>query len=250
VWKLVILYVLIPPVCLAFLTLLGLLLQWRYQRLGYVVACIGALSLVVMALPAFAASLLVPLEQNLPLTPPPDDPPQAIVILGGDIQRTSGKVMYPGGQSLARVRAGAALARKTGLPVLITGGKLRPSDRPVGELMATSLQEDFGVPARWVEPVSLDTWENAHMSAPILKEHGIHSIYLVTSAWHMRRALQAFADTGIAVTAAPTHFDRVSTDLLDFLPSTIGWSTSYMALHEWIGCAWYALRQGMLSSND
>jgi uncharacterized SAM-binding protein YcdF (DUF218 family) len=186
----------------------------------------------------------------LPLTPPPNDLPQAIVILGGDIQRTSDSAMHPGAMSLVRERAGAALARRTGLPVLITGGKIRPSDTPVGELMATSFQEDFGVPTRWVERVSLDTWENAHMSAPILKENGIHSVYVVTSAWHMRRSLLAFADTGIAVTAAPTYFDRVSTDLIDFLPSTVGWTTTYFALHEWIGCAWYALRQWKLSGNN
>ncbi len=244
------LYTLIPPVGLLLLTLLGLVLQWQYRRLGYTAACLGAVLLLVLALPAFASSLLVPLEQNLPLTPPPDKPPQAIVILGGDIQRTSSKTMYPGAQSLVRERAAAALARQTGLPVLITGGKLRAYDTPVGELMATSLQEDFGVPARWVERVSFDTWENAHLSEPILKEHGIHSIYVVTSAWHMRRALLAFADTGIAVTAAPTHLDRVSTDLIDFLPSTLGWSTSYVALHEWIGCAWYSLRRWMRSDNE
>jgi uncharacterized SAM-binding protein YcdF (DUF218 family) len=249
VLKLIAYALLIPPLCLLFLTLLGLLLQWRYRRLGYKVACIGALSLFVLALPAVAESLLVPLEQNLPLATPPGDPPQAIVILSADVQRAGGKLMYPGALSLVRERAGAALARQTGLPVLITGGKLRPSDTPVGELMATSLQEDFGVPTRWVERVSLDTWENAHLSAPILKENGIHSIYVVTSAWHMRRALLAFAGTGIAVTAAPTHFDRVSTDLIDFLPSTVGWTATYFALHEWIGCAWYALRQWKLSND-
>ncbi len=234
---------LIPPLCLPFLILLGLLSRRRYRGLGHAVACVGTLSLVILALPAVADSLLVPLEWNLPLTPRPDDPPQAIVILSADVQRTSSRVMYPGALSLVRERAGAALARQTGLPLLISGGKLRPADTPVGELMATSLQDDFGVPVRWVERVSFDTWENAHMSAPILKEHGIHSIYLVTSAWHMRRALLAFADTGIAITAAPTHFDREARMPLDFVPATTGWETSFLAFHAWIGCAWYALRQ-------
>ena len=86
------------------------------------------------------------------------------------------------------------------------------------------------------------------MSAPILKEHSIHSIYVVTSAWHMRRALLAFADTGISVTAAPTYFERASTDIIDFVPATSAWAASYLALHEWIGCAWYAVRQWMLSN--
>ena len=243
VLKAVALALLIPPLCLLFLTLLGLVLQQRYRRIGYILTCFGTVSLLVLAVPAFADSLLIPLEANLPLTPPPDDPPQAIVILSAEVQRTNGTLMSPGALSLLRERAGAALARRTGLPVLITGGRLRPSDTPVGELMATSLEQDFGVPVRWVERVSFDTWENAHMSAPILKEHGIHSIYLVTSAWHMRRALLAFADTGLVVTAAPTHFDREPGQLLDFVPATSGWQTSYLALHEWIGCAWYALRQ-------
>jgi uncharacterized SAM-binding protein YcdF (DUF218 family) len=239
---------LIPPRCLPLLMLLGLLLQRGYRRLGYIVVCFGTLLLFILALPALAESLLVSLEQNLPLTPLLDAPPQAIVILSADVQRSSSGLMYPGVLSLVRERAGAALARQTGLPVLITGGKLRPYDTPVGDLMATSLKQDFGVPVQWIERVSFDTWENAHMSALILKEHGIHSIYVVTSAWHMRRALLAFADTGISVTAAPTYFERASTDLIDFVPATTAWAASYLALHEWIGCAWYTVRQWMLSN--
>jgi len=240
---------LIPPRCLPLLTLLGLFLERRFHRFGYMLACFGELSLIILAMPAVGNSLLISLEQNLPLTPPPDDPPQAIVILSADVQRTSIGPMYPDAFSLVRERAGAALARQTGLPVLITGGKLRPSDTSVGDLMAISLQQDFGVPVQWVEPVALDTWENAHMSAPILKEHAIRSIYVVTSAWHMRRALLAFSDTGITVTAAPTYFERVSTDMIDFVPAVGGWASSYLALHEWIGCAWYALRQWVRSGN-
>lgn len=234
---------LVPPISLVLVTLLGLLVQKRNRRAGYAMAWFGVVSLLVLALPAVARLLLVSLEQDLPLTSKPDEPPKAIVILSGDIQRAKGEAMYPGALSLVRERAGAELARKTGLPVLITGGKLRPTDTPVGTLMADSLRQDFGVPVQWVERESRDTWENAHLSAPILREHGIHSIYLVTDAWHMRRALAAFAGTGIAVTAAPTHFDRWPPDSVqDFLPKVAAWQLSYFALHEWIGCVWYALR--------
>jgi uncharacterized SAM-binding protein YcdF (DUF218 family) len=235
---------LVPPISLLIVTLLGLLALKRYRRAGVVVAWLGGLSLLALSLPVVAGSLLVTLEQDLPLTPDPDRPPQAIVILGGDIQRTRDGAMYPGPLSFVRVRTGALLARQTGLPVLITGGKLRPSDTPIAPLMADSLRQDFGVPARWVEQDSLDTWENAHFSAPILRQNGIHSIYLVTNPWHMRRALLAFASTGIAVTAAPTHLDRAPPDhVLDFVPEVEAWQTSYFAFHEWIGCAWYALRR-------
>ena len=102
------------------------------------------------------------------------------------------------------MRAGALLHRRTGLPILVTGGTLRTSEPPVAALMADSLVHDFQVPARWVERESRDTWENARLSAAILHEQGITSVYVVTQAWHMRRAIVAFADTGITVTAAPT----------------------------------------------
>ena len=36
----------------------------------------------------------------------------------------------------------------------------------------------------------------------------------------------------------------------DFFPRVSAWQRSYFAFHEWIGCAWYALRQWMHSSND
>jgi uncharacterized SAM-binding protein YcdF (DUF218 family) len=245
VLKAIFISLLVPPVSLLFLTLFGLLMQRWYRRVGYAMACFGALSMFLLGLSVVADSLLVSLEHGLPLTPPEDHPPQAIVILGGDVQRANSEKMYPGPLSLVRERAGAALARQTGLPVLVTGGKARPSDTPLGELMADSLQQDFGVSVRWVERVSVDTWENAHLSAPILKQHGIGSIYVVTNAWHMRRALLAFADTGITVTAAPTHFDHGSAYKLDdfIAPDTPGWETSYVALYEWVGCALYAVRQ-------
>ena len=234
---------LVPPMSLVLVTLLGLLVQKRNRRAGYALTWLGGLSLLVLALPVVARSLLVSLEQDLPLTPNPDQPPKAIVILGGDVQRAKDDAMYPGPLSFVRIRSGASLARKTGLPILITGGRLRSSDTPVGALMADSMRQDFGIPVQWVEYESRDTWENAYLSAPILLEHGIHSIYLVTDAWHMRRALLAFAGTGIAVTAAPTHLDRWPLDFArDFVPEVAAWQLSYFALHEWIGCAWYALR--------
>jgi len=44
-------------------------------------------------------------------------------------------------------------------------------------------------------------------------------------------------------------FERVSTDMIDFVPAVGGWASSYLALHEWIGCAWYVLRQWVRSGN-
>ena len=111
-------------------------------------------------------------------------------------------------------------------------------------MMADSLVHDFQVPVQWIERESRDTWENAHLSAAILREQGIKSVYVVTQAWHMRRAIVAFADTGITVTAAPTSARSRCRHAVrdDFVPEVGGWRQSYFALHEWIGLVWYSLR--------
>ncbi len=236
---------LVPPTALLFLALLGLSIEWRHRRIGRLLAWFGVLGLLAFSTPAVGGALLVALEQDLPLTPPAAQPPQAIVILGGDTVRGGGQTpqAHLGPLSLERVLAGALLARRTGLPILVTGGRLHPSDPPVAVLMADSLEHQFRIPAQWVESASRDTWENAQFSAPILRAQGIRSVYLVTQAWHMRRAILAFRDTGIAVTAAPTYFDPMpATFATDFVPSVGGWRASYFAMHEWIGWAWYSLR--------
>jgi uncharacterized SAM-binding protein YcdF (DUF218 family) len=196
-------------------------------------------------MPVAGGLLMIALERDLPLTPPPTSPPQAIVILGGDVVLGSSRTaaVNLGPISLERLQAGAALARRTGLPILVSGGSLREGEAPLAALMADSLVHDFQVSARWVEAGSLDTWENAHLSAAILHEQGIRSIYVVTQAWHERRAIMAFADTGITVTAAPPRLDRLRAPLAaNFVPDVAGWQESYYALHEWIGCVYYALR--------
>jgi uncharacterized SAM-binding protein YcdF (DUF218 family) len=200
---------------------------------------------LILATPIVSGTLLLTLEHGLPTTPPADAPPQAIVVLGGDLRRTGTDAMtlQPGPLSLERLRAGAILYRQTHLPILITGGRQRPGEPSIAEVMANSMQQDFQLPVEWLENSSDDTWANAQLSAVILREHGVKSIYLVTHAWHMRRALIAFAHTGLAVTAAPTWFDRMAgPPELAFVPNVGGWLNSFYALHEWIGCAWYALR--------
>ncbi|HEY1930476.1 MAG TPA: YdcF family protein [Acetobacteraceae bacterium] len=235
----------LPPINLILAILAGLCLYRVLPRFSLWLVRIAAVLLFAITLPGVSETALYSLEIGLPLTPPPDNPPQAIVILGGDMQRSAG---HSGGYtvgrlSLERLRAGAELYRRTHLPILIAGGTENPRRPPVAALMAQSMTQDFQVPVRWVEPRSRDTWENARNSAEILHAAGIRSVYVVTHAWHERRAIIAFAPTGITVTAAPVvletppHWSRDN-----FIPSEKELLVAYYAAHEWIGCAWYSLR--------
>ena len=231
----------LPPTGLVLLILLGLLIGRRGRGPGL----IAVLLLILLGMPVVSDGLLRGLEEGLPTAVSPEHPPQAIVVLGAEVIRAEDEKLgvRPGLLTLDRLRAAAVLQRRTGLPILVTGGTTRPDTAAVGKVMAQSLQDDFRVPVRWVEAKSADTWANARLSADILHEAGIDSVYVVTHAWHERRAMLAFRGTGLTVTAAPVSLDSpLGPGHDDFLPRVAGWQTSYWALHEWIGYAWYALR--------
>ena len=232
----------VPPVNLVVLALVGMALaRWRPRAgRGLALGCVSLL--LLLALPVVAASLLATLEDGI-AAPAFAPPPRAIVVLGGDAHQIGARAEETdiGPVTLERVREGAALARATGLPLLVTGGEISRAGPPLAVLMARSLAGDFGVAALWVEPEANTTWENAVLSARILRREGIGTVLLVTHAWHMRRALIAFRAAGITALPAPLSPDAPPRLALGSLvPRMSAWQRSYYALHEWIGCAWYA----------
>lgn len=231
--------ILLPPASLAVLALLLLVCGRR----GGVAAGFVLVLLIGLGLPIVATALLNS------LTPPSSadagSPPAAIVILSADAIRVDDpNALEPGPLTLDRTRAGAALARRTGLPVLVSGGELPEYHVTLAAMMAQSFREDFRLDTRWQESQSRDTWENAEFSAAILRKAGIQRIYLVTHDWHMRRSLLAFRHFGLD--PVPFSVRPPFTPLLSwrrFVPSPVAWFNSYIAIHEWVGLAYYATRR-------
>jgi uncharacterized SAM-binding protein YcdF (DUF218 family) len=128
-------------------------------------------------------------------------------------------------------------------PILASGGS--PERAPAGEAahMQAALQRDFQIPVKWIEDQSRTTLENARLSRSILRAAGVHSIYLVTHAWHMPRARLAFENAGFAVIPASTGYaTRFRLTLLDFLPDARALRDSSTFFHEIIGIGWYRLQ--------
>lgn len=235
---------LMPPLAPLILICAGLLLLRRRPRAGRMLAWSGLALALLVTTPTAVDALLDGLEEIPVLQPAQLADAGAIVILGGGARTNAPEF---GGQTvnrltLERVRYGARLARESGLPVLVSGGAPSGS-QPEAELMKTALEEDFRLPVKWVEAASLDTRDNARMSAALLHAEGVKRVVLVTHAAHMRRSVEAFEAAGLAVIPAPTGFFRrgPADDALPRLPNMNSTYAGTYAIHEWLGLLAYRL---------
>ena len=239
---------LVPPLNLAVIAAIALFFARR--RAGRIVLGAALAGLLILSLPIVGDALLRSLEHFPEQHPasPQDAAPGAIVVLGAELRYDEDPEGGPptmdlGPLSLERTRAAAALHRRTGLPILVSGGVVGDEPAPVGAAMARSLADDFEAPPRWVEIRSRDTWQNARFSAEILQAAGIHTVYVVTHAWHMPRALLAFQRAGLDAVPAPVRIDAwPGPRWQQFVPGASTWQISYFGLHEWVGLAFYAIR--------
>jgi uncharacterized SAM-binding protein YcdF (DUF218 family) len=238
---------LLPPLLLVLVTLAAALLVVRVaapagKRLALLIVLAG-LGQLLLATPYVAGSLKLGLQRAIP-EPRASPPPGAIVVLGAEVARGAHGVEV-GPLTLERLRAAAALWRRTGLPVLVTGGPIRPGEAPLAVLMARSLVEDFGVPVRWIEAEAADTAGNARLGAAMLGQEGIAAAYVVTHAWHLARALEAFDRTAVVGLPAAVRLELgPSGSVTDWVPRTDQLLASWFALREWLGRAVYRLRDG------
>lgn len=248
-------FLLLPPGQFLILVLFALI--WRKRKmLLCTLLSLAVLQIFILSLPLTANWLLGKLEQQYPprfelwkQAPTP----QAIVVLGSG--RNLNVPEYAGGEStslagIERLRYAALLHRATGLPILVTGGSPLAEARSEAELMRDVLQDEFRVPVKWLETQSHTTWQNAQFTDELLAAEGIQSAWLVTQAWHMPRSLYAFRKRQVQYFPASVSYSGAIqwTDYyMKFIPQATALVRSHIALHEWLGLAWYTLREKLNS---
>lgn len=170
-----------------------------------------------------------------------------VVVLGGAMERgeiwaTRGQV--PLGDSAERVTVPLALLRQNPqLRLLFTGGEGRLHPFGVTEAaMARAFFESQGVAPGQViyEDASRTTYDNAVFSAALPGVDKARPWLLLTSAWHMPRAMATFRAAGWNVTAYPVDYRTGAATpwtAYSLVSSAERWQ---LALHEWIGWAAYA----------
>jgi uncharacterized SAM-binding protein YcdF (DUF218 family) len=205
-----------------------------------------------------ADRLLAPLEQpyNQPLAATASD---AVIVLGGG--RTEGVSNLPlSSDAYKRMMWGLMIAKSHHLPLLFSGGGTQKgyleSDAFLDSLKELKTSLDLSMPSSksladkefslHVEDKSIDTFENAKFSKQAFEKAGIQepTIYLVTSAYHMRRSIWLYEAFGFHVIPAATDFkiDHSVKTFWDYLPNASAFQRSYIALHEYAGLLSLKLR--------
>lgn len=241
---------LLPPLVFVVPALFGLMLRRQWPRFGVLVCAASLLALTWFSTVAGARLLVEPLEAQIDaLSPTAITDAQAIVVLGGGRHKAAAEYEQldsPTLTTLGRLRYAAHLHRQTGLPILVTGGAPDGGGESEAAVMARVLRQDFQVPVKWLEAASINSAQNASLSAGLLRGAGVNRILLVTDALHMVRAQRAFAQRGLQVATAPTYFhSHVDLGPNDYIPGSTGFRLTHYAMHEWVGLLWYRLRYGI-----
>ncbi len=236
--------VFLPPLNLLLLGGAGVLLWRRRPAVARGLVTLSLMLLWLLSTPYVSNGLMGLLEGSLR---PPDlrqQPADAIIVLGAgtyfDAPEYGGDTVSQEG--LVRLRYAAKLQRETGKPLMATGGNPAGTALSEAQQMKEVLEREFRVPVQWTEDQSRNTAENAAFCYRKLSPLGIRRVYLVTQAWHMRRAALVFARAGFEVIPAPTEYSMGrKTVLTDFVPTIGALQNSRWVLHETFGLIWYLL---------
>ncbi|WP_417309839.1 YdcF family protein [Devosia sp.] len=222
--------------------------RWRWLSRGSLV--LGLAIILICSFTTFGYLLIQPLEARFAR---PAEPAQiaGIVVLGGGMRSATN----PAGGDFELNRSGDRMVEAVRLAlrhpeakVLITGGAgpMAPGRQPeavTGEKMLRA----FGIADDRIllEPKARNTEENAQFSKALVAASGIESgtWLLITSGFHMPRAVGLFRRAGFDVVPWPADFLSDGTETVGIRLDDSGenLAVATMALREWIGLVAYFL---------
>jgi uncharacterized SAM-binding protein YcdF (DUF218 family) len=228
----------------------ALLLATRFAAAGRKIVIASVVLLAVCAFSPLGNLVLYPLESRFPPWDAARGAPDGIVILGGPIDPDLSVVHNtPVIRSAAdRIVAAVALAhRYPNARVIFSGGSadLIANDAREADY-AGQIFESLGIPKERLimERASRNTYENAVFSKAIAAPKQGERWLLVTSAYHMPRAVGLFRKAGFPVEPYPVDW-RVGDDaagILSFSNIAVdGLGRTDIAVREWMGLVAYRL---------
>ena len=238
-----------PGNLLAIVLGLGAWLLWtRWRRAGRWLVSLAVIAALAMATLPLGARLFLPLENRFPVARDLPERIDGIIALGGVVDQfvTVARGQVALGGAVERLTEFAALARRyPDARLVFTSGS--------GDLVRQDVKEAdvlrpffdvLGLDADRIvfENQSRNTYENAVVTLELVKPDSGETWILVTSAFHMPRAVGCFRRAGWRVIPYPVDFNftgdeiyEVSFDLVSGIGSFAG------GLHEWLGLTFYWL---------
>ena len=243
------------PVCLTLLVIgLWLTRTPRRARLGRGLLLMATALLLLLTNKVVSKALIAPLETRYPAIPElhAGAPlPPALVACRFVVVLGSGHTDTPGLASTHRL-SNSALGRITeGVRLLgvLSGARLVVSGPPIGTNPSHATMLARAATALGINPERIVFVDNARdtedESLAVKKLVGDAPVALVTSAWHMPRAVGLFRHAAVNVLPCPTDF--MGNRNIDFRWDDLTWDSASLdrstaAVHECLGLIWNWLR--------
>lgn len=237
---------LLPPGI--FILILGIfcITLFKKHRKPALVLTVFTLLLYLASTVGFANWLIRSLEQKY--HPPEMVKGDMIIMLGGgatlDTPNLSGKG-HLSGPAANRLLACIQLYHKLKVPIIVSGGQVYTNTGREADI-ARRILLDAGVPPDMilVEDKSRNTVENARYVKKILDRYNCYNPILVTSAFHMDRAVRAFTKVRVGVIPYPTDYHtnvRTRFTWRMLTPSAGALNNVSLAVKEYLGIigGWY-----------
>jgi len=205
--------------------------------------------LFLMSCPITSLLLLYPLEKWAGEYADPSELRRIgvrfVVVLGGGASEEALTPADKVGWSLLRLMEGIRLWKRIPESKLALSGMGFPAKASNPSLMY-ELPQELGVPrdALVIEARAWDTEGEAYCFAGLV---GKAPFALVTSAYHIPRAMACFKGIGLTPIAAPCEFMSKTTPPTYswFLPDAGALFRSQLAIHEYLGLVWFHIRPVM-----
>ena len=237
-------FFIVPSNLIVTLLICGLLLwRTRFSKSGkrLVIACI--VLLMIGGITPVGTALLLPLENRFPTWDASYGPPTGIIVLGGvinpEISIERGNISIS--EDAERIVAAVELYRRyPNIRIVFSGGSANVVLSGSSESeFAGKFLEQFGIPQAHIELErrSRNTMENAVNSMKLVKPKPGKRWLLITSAYHMPRAIGLFRKVGFPVEAYPVawrtgNWGSLMKPSFSFLG---GFNHLDLAVHEWAG---------------
>lgn len=239
-----------PSNLLIFIAVLGLaFMATGSRRLGLGCIVLAVAGQVLTGLTPLPNHIASPLEERFPPFRPDDRPVDGIILLGGaEVNAVALSRRMPAVNDAGeRVIVFASLARRYPEAQLVFTGAVQAfGESGATEVAAVSAAlADVGVDLKRVqfETRARNTAENARFTKALVNPAPGSRWLLVTSAFHMPRAMGCFRAADFSVIATPVDYRTVGPEALNgaFSRAAEGQDLTDVAMKEWVGLLVYYL---------